>query len=312
MSLSLERKPVAPGGQVPPARVVTAKVTLGQRLREIWAARELLTAMVRKELKVKYKDSALGFLWSMLNPLMYLVIFYLVFTKFLPNGIPLFPIWLLSGLLVWNFFSSVLPSATSAVVGNASLIKKVSFPREVLPLATVGAGLVHFTLQGTVMLAGLIVFQHGINPGFMALVPFAMLTLVVLTAGLAIFLAAVNVYVRDSQHLIELMLLAWFWMTPIIYPFAPVAKRFTDIDLPQWLFALNPLTPVVLTFQRAIYNRTEIVRPGNPDGPLRLLPEVGLGYHLLLLTMLLAASTVFLVGAMAFFRRVEGNFAEQL
>jgi len=306
VTLSLEREPLAPPDDAP-ARVLTAKVTLRQRVGEIWNRRELLASLVRKELKVKYKDSALGFIWSMLNPMMYLVIFYLVFSIFLPNGIPLFPIWLLSGLLVWNFFSSVLPSATGSVVGNASLVKKVSFPREVLPLASVGAGLVHFCLQSTVLLAGLVVFKHGVNPPFLAIVPYAMLTLVVFTAAAAIFLAAVNVYVRDAQHLIELALLAWFWMTPIIYPFAQVAKRFTDKSLPADLFMLNPLTPVVATFQRGIYNRTTVNK-----GTLVLLPDYSVLHHLILLTGLLAVSLVLLVGAMAFFRRVEGNFAEEL
>lgn len=309
MALSFDRPPVAPRGAAP-ARVITARVSLRQRVGEIWAARELLVAMVRKELKVKYKDSALGFVWSMLNPVMYLVIFYLVFSIFLKNGIPLFPIWLLSGLLVWNLFSSVLPSGTGSVVGNSSLVKKVSFPREVLPLSCVGAGLVHFCLQGSVLLAGLVVFRHGVNPSFLAIVPYALLVLVVLTAGLAIFLSAVNVYVRDSQHLLELTLLAWFWMTPIIYPFRQVSDRLVGNDLPQWLFMINPLTPIVTTFQRAIYNRTEIPRAG--DVPIPMLPEVGVGYHLILLTVLLVISTAILVGAMAFFRKVEGNFAEEL
>ena len=295
----------------PPARVITAKVTLVQRLREIVAARELLVAMVRKELKIKYKDSALGFVWSMLNPAMYLVIFYLVFSVFLGNGIPLFPIWLLSGLLVWNLFSSVLPSATSAVVGNASLVKKVAFPREVLPLASVGAGMVHFVLQCGVLLAGLLVFQHGINPAFFAIVPYALLVLIVLTAGLAIFLSAVNVYVRDSQHLLELALLAWFWMTPIIYPYRFVGDKLPGKGLPEWLFMLNPLTPIVMTFQRAIYNTTT-AKDINGGGPINMLPDVGVAYHLVALTILLAASTVFLVLAMRLFRKLEGNFAEEL
>ncbi len=287
--------------------MVTAQVSLGRRLREIWGARELLVALVRKELKVKYKGSAVGFVWSMLNPVMYLVIFYLVFSTILDNGIPLFPIWLLCGLLVWNFFSSVLPSATVAIVSNGALIKKVSFPREVLPLASVGAGMVHFALQGSVLLAALLVFRHGVDLAFLALLPYAMVALVVLTSALAIFLAALNVYVRDSQHLLDLALLAWFWMTPIIYPFRQAGDKLVENGLPQWLFMLNPLTPVVVTFQRAIYNRTTVER-----GNMKLLPEVGLGYHLLLLTALLAVGVALLVGAMAFFRRVEGNFAEEL
>ena len=306
MSLSIGREPDAPL-EGSPARVVTAKVSLARRLGEIWGARELLVAMVRKELKIKYKGSAVGFVWSMLNPAMYLAIFYLVFSFILNNGIPLFPIWLLSGLLVWNFFSSVLPSATVAIVGNGALIKKVSFPREVLPLASVGAGLVHFALQGAVLLAALVVFRHGVDPAFLVLVPYAIVALVVLTSALAIFLAAVNVYVRDAQHLLDLALLAWFWLTPIIYPFRQAGDKLIDAGLPQWLFMLNPLTPVVVTFQRAIYNRTTVEKSN-----VKLLPEVGIGYHLVLLSVLFAASIGLLVAAMAFFRRVEGSFAEEL
>ncbi|MEJ7763941.1 MAG: ABC transporter permease [Acidimicrobiales bacterium] len=304
MTASVRRGRSAPTDEAP-ARVVTAKVSLARRLREILGARQLLVALVRKELKVKYKGSAVGFLWSMLNPAMYLVIFYVVFATILDNGIPLFPIWLLCGLLVWNFFSAVLPSATVAIVGNGALIKKVAFPREVLPLASVGAGLVHFALQGLVLLAGLIVFRHGVDPGFMLLVPYAVVTLVVLTSALAIFLSAVNVYVRDAQHLLDLALLGWFWMTPIIYPFRLASDKLVEQGLPQWIFMLNPLTPIVTTFQRAIYNRTTV-------GEVKLLPEVGVGYHLVLLTALLAVSLVLLVAAMAVFRRVEGNFAEEL
>src|SRR5207248_4697248 len=127
----------------PPFRVVSARINLRQRFRDIWAYRELLGGLVRKELKVKYKNSVLGFLWSMLNPALYLVVFYVVFQLILKNGIPQFAIFLLAGLLVWNLFSTALPGATGSVVGNSGLVKKVAFPREVLALSSVGAALVH-------------------------------------------------------------------------------------------------------------------------------------------------------------------------
>ena len=108
---------------------------------------ELLTELVRKDLKVKYKNSALGFIWSLANPLLYLAVFTLVFTFFLDNGVPEFAVLFMSGFLVWNFFNSATLDATGAVVGNANLVRKVRFPRVVLPLASVGFAGVHFVLQ---------------------------------------------------------------------------------------------------------------------------------------------------------------------
>src|SRR6202011_842842 len=120
-------------------RVVSARVNLRQHVRDIWLYRELLLGLTRKELKVKYKNSVLGFLWSMLNPATSLLVFYVVFQVILKNGIPYFAIYLISGILVWNLFSNALPQACGSVVNNGPIVKKVSFPREVLALASVGA-----------------------------------------------------------------------------------------------------------------------------------------------------------------------------
>src|SRR6478609_495138 len=135
------------------ARVVRARITARERLVRIFKYHELLVGMVRKELKIKYKNSILGFAWSLLNPLLYLVVFYIAFEKILGSGIPSFPIYLLSGLLVWNLFSTGLGSACGSVVGNAGLVKKVDFPREILPLAAVGSTLIQFFLQSIVLFA---------------------------------------------------------------------------------------------------------------------------------------------------------------
>jgi ABC-2 type transport system permease protein len=288
-------------------REVRPHRTVPQRVSDVWQARELLVALVRKELKVKYKDSALGFVWSMLNPALYLVVFYVVFSLFLHNGIPLFPIWLLTGLLVWNFFSMVLPTATGTLVANASLVKKVAFPREVLPLAAVGAGLVHFCLQGLVLLAALLAFQHGVAPAYLPLLPLAMVYLVLLSAALAIALSAINVYVRDAQHLLELVILAWFWMTPIVYPYRQVGDSLIRHGLPSWLFLVNPVTPVVLTFQRALYASTTV-----NNGTLPLLPTWGPLQLLAPLLIGIVGSVVLLLGSIHFFGRLEANFAEEL
>jgi ABC-2 type transport system permease protein len=294
-----------------PARVVSARVPTRQRVAEIWKCRELLTAMVRKELKVKYKDSAIGFAWSMLNPAMYLVIYYLVFSIFLRNGIPLFPIWLLSGLLVWNFFSGALSAATGSVVGNSALVKKVSFPREILPLASVGASLVHFCLQSLVLLASLALFRHGVDPAFIFLVPGTLLVLVALASALGLLLAATNVYVRDLQHLLELVLAAWFWLTPIIYPFRQIGERLQAHGIPSWVFLLNPLTPIVVTFQRAIYNDTTVLNTVDKT-PIRMLYPTSVIEQIGLLAIVLVLALGVLWIAMRVFQRLEGNFAEEL
>ena len=130
--------------------------------------------MVRTELKVRYKNSALGFAWSLVNPLLYLVVFYIAFDLILGAGIPAFPLFLLSGLLVWNLFSAGLGAATGAVVGNAGLIKKVSFPREILPLASIGAALVHFFLQSAVLAAAFLVTRWNVAWAYIPLLPLAL------------------------------------------------------------------------------------------------------------------------------------------
>ena len=165
-------------------RTFTHRTTMVGRLKEIAAHRELLLNLVRLELKAKYKASALGFAWSLLNPAMYLVVFYIAFDVILGSGIPRFPIYLLSGLLVWNFFTTALNTGTGSVVAGAGLVKKVWFPREILPLASVGAALVHFFLQLLVLVAALIAVRHPVGWAELPLLPLALVDLILLAAGL--------------------------------------------------------------------------------------------------------------------------------
>ena len=294
--------------QPAPTRVVSSRPSVIRRLADIWRYRELLVGLVRKELKVKYKNSALGFLWSMLNPALYLVVFYVVFQLILKAGIPSFAIFLLSGLLVWNLFSAGVSAATGSVVANSAIVKKVAFPREILALASIGAALVHFFLQAVVLLAALVLFRYPPSLTFMVLVPVALVALVVFASALGILLAAVNVYARDTEHLLELVLLAWFWMTPIVYPYRLVADR---LGANAFLYRINPVTPVVLSFQRAIYNKIE---PEGANGAaVNILPVgKGIAWYLLQLGVVTAASVALLFFALSVFGRVEGNFAEEL
>lgn len=288
-------------------RVVSNRRGTWARLAEIYRYRELLVGMVRKDLKVRYKNSFLGFLWTMVNPALYLVVFWLVFTKFLGSAVPDFPLYFLSGLLVWNLFSSGVAAATGSVVGAAGIVKKVYFPREILPISAVGASLVHFFLQGVVLVVAFAIFQHQIDwLNLWALVP-AIVALLALAVSLGVLLSAVNVYMRDTQHLLELVLLAWFWMTPVVYAYMMVASKtawFVDI------WKLNPVIPTVLTFQRVLYNRTSYESGGKT---VQILPaDASIWWYVGRCGIVLAVAIVIGYVAIRVFDRAEGNFAEEL
>jgi ABC-2 type transport system permease protein len=291
-------------------RVVQPRSSVLERFRRIVKYHELLVGMTRKELKVKYKNSILGFAWSLLNPLLYLVVFYIAFVKILGSGVPAFPIYLLSGLLVWNLFSMGLSGACTSVVANSGLVKKVSFPREILPLAAIGSMLVHFFLQSLVLFAVLALIRWDVAWAYVPLLPVALLALLLLTGALGILLSATNVYLRDTQHFLELALLAWFWVTPIVYGFMTIDRRPGGWFKYVWLS--NPVTPIVLIFQRAIYARLDNpkIAPGLPGH--QILPHWGMGTYLLYLGYSFAVGFVIFAIAIAVFGRSEANFAEEL
>jgi ABC-2 type transport system permease protein len=267
---------------------------------------ELLTELVRKDLKVKYKNSALGFIWSLANPLLYLAVFSLVFIEILKNGIPAFPVLFMSGFLVWNFFNLATLSGTGSVVGNANLVRKVRFPRVVLPLSSVGFAGVHFVLQLGVLLALLLVFyRDAFGAQLILLVP-ALAVVVVFATAMALLSSALNVRFRDVEHLLEVILLAWFWLTPIVYPVTYIRDNLAGSS--PWLFRLymaNPMTGVVTAMQRAIY-----VHPV-ADGQ-QILPSGGYSFYLTWLGVGGVIALALLAVGLWTFRRLQADFAEEL
>jgi ABC-2 type transport system permease protein len=297
-------------------RIVSSRVGLRQRVADIWEYRQLLVGMTRKELKVKYKNSILGFVWSMLNPATSLVVFYVVFQIVLKNGIPFFAIYLISGILVWNIFQNGLTGACGSVVGNAAIVKKVAFPRETLPLASVGAALVHFFLQSVVLVIFLGIFRYIPDFSYLWLLIPALVAALLLASALGVLLAAINVKLRDTQHLLEIALQVWFWATPIVYPFRLVADRITPNSgtASHILFALyrvNPVTPIVLTFQRAIYGRPEPFGANHTRVPI-LPAHVTQWWYLWQLLVVMGFSVALFLFALSVFGRREGSFAEEL
>jgi len=307
-----------------PTRVVAARVSIWLRLGELWRARELFFFLVRKEIKVKYKNSALGFLWSMLNPALTLAVFYVLFTFFLPNGIPNFVIYMFSAMLVWNLFQTAVLTGTSTIVSNAAIVKKVAFPREILSLAAVGSAFMFFLFQSIVLLAFMIAFWHRPDWSALWLVIPALAAIVVFSAALAVFLSAVNVYLRDTQHLVEVLLMAWFWAIPGIYAYSGRVHdglvKHTIFGIPGthliWLYFANPVTPVVMSFQRVFYNvvhpRSTLASQHHALIPHGVMAHYGIHWYVGSDLAVLAGSLLLLLGAMVVFGRLEGNFAEEL
>jgi ABC-2 type transport system permease protein len=300
--------------QVSPALEVSKRPNPFQRVAYLWRYRELVANLTRKELKVKYKNSVLGFVWSLLNPLMYLVVFSLVFNIISAVPVPYYGIFFLSGLLAWNLFSAALGQGTSAITGNAQLVTKVWFPREALVLASVFSALVHFFLQSIVLLVALLVFQRSPDYAFFPIFLFALVVLMLFATSLAIGLSAVNVYLRDTQHLLEVALLGWFWLSAVAYPFGLVEEKLDGRfgAGSAWIAGLNPVLTIVITFQRTLYNPDYSGTSQSAINEANSLPFHPWTWYMTLLGGAFAVSLVLLFGSLWLFSRLEDNFAEEI
>ncbi len=228
-----------------------------RRLVELYRYRELIKNLVIRDLKVRYKNSVLGVLWSLLNPLLMTLVFTVVFTLLVPTGkLQHFPVFFMSGFLPWAFFSTSVIAATGSIVGNAHLIKKVYFPREILPLSVVLANLVNFLLALLVLFAMLAVFRMRLNLAVLML-PLIILAELIFALGMAFLLSTANVFYRDTQHILEILLQAWFFLTPIFYPIdiLPKSQKLLGltVDLQLWLRRLNPMASLVASYQDVLY-----------------------------------------------------------
>jgi ABC-2 type transport system permease protein len=281
------------------------------RLRELGRAREILSNLVRKEVKVKYKSSLLGVAWSMLNPILYLAVFSLVFTVVLPRGVPHFAIYLLSGLLPWSLFSTALAMSARSVVDNGNLVNKVYFPREVLPLASLGAALVDFVLEAVVLAAFMLAFAYDFWGTNLLLLPLSFVALLLFTAAMGLWVSALNVRYRDTQHLLSVALLLWFWFTPIVYPSGLLYETLGTREVlgvsAFHLALVNPMVGIVMGFQRALYR---VVSPVGADGAV--LAPVSLAWLALLVGAVAVGSLILLWLAWRTFFRMSGDFAEEL
>jgi ABC-2 type transport system permease protein len=295
-----------------PVRVVSARANLRTRLRNLWSRRELLTSLVSSDIRIKYKNSALGIFWSMLSPALTLGIYDLVFSVITKNGYPNFALYLFSGLVVWNMFQNAVNMATGVIVDRAGLVKKVSFPREILALANVGAAVVYFAIQLGVLCLFMLALGRSPAWSFLWILPISFITLYLLTASVAIVMSAVTVYLRDMRHLMEVLLQLWFWLSPVVYSYQnTIALRLHDHGV-TWVYFLNPVTLIIITFQRIFYVKTTVLSTVAPHPPLQILPTWNMSTFFYANASLLALVVVIFLGSLMIFGRLEGNFESEL
>jgi lipopolysaccharide transport system permease protein len=219
-------------------------------LRDLWAHRDLFYFLIWRDVKVRYKQTALGVAWAVLQPLLTMVVFTVIFGRLagVPSDGEPYPIFVYAGLLPWNFFNQAVTTSSNSLIGNAALITKVYFPRLVIPGAAVGAGLVDFAIAAVILFV--MAFHYGIAFGasILMLIPLALLT-TLFAVGVGMWMSALNVKYRDVRYALPFLLQIWMYVTPIIYPVTFIPQRW------HWLILLNPLSGIIQGFRSAIFGR---------------------------------------------------------
>jgi ABC-type polysaccharide/polyol phosphate export permease len=219
-------------------------------LAALFRYRGLIQSLVARELKARYRGSALGFFWSFINPLMLLLVYSFVFKYIMPanwKGIEHYELFLFCGLLPWTWFSSSLLESSGVLISGGNLIKKVLFPAEILPIVTVLSNMVHFFFGLAILVVFLIWFQAPISPLELLWFPVVVLVQLILTLGFALILSALTVHFRDVRDIIGNLMTFWFFATPIIYPY---------LEMQPWqlkLLNFNPFTHLAITYQEILF-----------------------------------------------------------
>jgi lipopolysaccharide transport system permease protein len=252
--------------------------------RELWAYRELLWVLVGRDIRVRYQQAVLGAGWAILRPFLTMVIFSVVFGHLagIPSdGYP-YPVFVYAGLLPWTFFAAALSTSGNSVVGSANLISKVYFPRMIIPLSSIGAGVVDLLIASAILLLMMLWYGVGWSLHLLA-APVLILALVITALGIGTLLSALTVTYRDFIHLTPFLVQIWMYVTPVIFPVGLVPEPW------QWLLYLNPMTGLVEGFRSAFL--------GKPFD----LPGIGIS---------LTIGAVLLAAGVAYFEKVERRFAD--
>jgi lipopolysaccharide transport system permease protein len=277
------------------------------KLRELWGYRELIANLVLRDLRVRYKGSALGYLWTQIAPLMMMAVFWLVFNFVMPSGIAMFPVFLIVGLLAWNFCSEAVMGGARSVIDNANLIKKVFFPREVLPLVSVFSSLLSYLLSLPMMFLVMAAVQllalGRLNFAWtLAYLPVLIVIQTLLLAGVALFTSALAVHFRDFVHLLGILVQLWFFLTPVIYALDSLQAEIGGVQLARVIRWANPMASLIEFYREVLYGTA--VEIGK-------VPTPGLPALTSVLRVLVTALVMLAVGYW-FFQRRSGQFGEEI
>ena len=253
--------------------------------KNLYKYRELLKNNIKKEIRGKYKKSALGIVWSFLNPLLQIAVYALVFPLILKVKQENYLIFLCTGLIPWTFFSTALSRAAFTVIENGNIVKKVYFPREILPISIVSAEAVNFLISSIIILFFVIFGGMGISK-YIIFYPLILLTQYLLIIAISFILSAITVFLRDIQHLIGIALQLLFYATPIVYASNTIPPEFS------WIINLNPMTYIINGYRDIFYNQT--------------MPDI------LSITILLCGTIIAVVIGYCIFNKLQKGFAEEL
>ena len=253
-------------------------------LRELWAYRELLIVLTMRDIKVRYKQTVLGVAWAILQPFTTMVVFTIFFghlAKMPSDGYP-YPVFVYSALLPWTFFANAITNSSNSLVGSAHLISKVYFPRLIIPLSSVGAGLVDFVTASSILLAMMLFYGVGWSLNLL-MAPVLLAEVIFIAVGVGICLSALTVTYRDFRYVVPFMIQVWMFVTPIIYPSSLIPTQW------RWLVYLNPMSGLIENFRAVFLGRA--------------FDYIGLGISTGV------AISLFIAG-IAYFERVERRFAD--
>ena len=218
-----------------------------KRIKEIYAYREMIFSLVKRDLKGRYKGSVLGFLWTFLNPLLQLAVYTMVFSVIMRAGIKDYYLFLFVALIPWIFFSSSLTGGASCIMAQQDMVKKIYFPREVLPIAHVTSQFINMLLSFIVVFAVLIFAGYTMNPLAILCLPVIMIVEYILALGLTMIMSAVTVYLRDMEYILGIITMAWQFLTPVMYSIEQAPEEV------QMIFQINPMTSVIVAYRDILY-----------------------------------------------------------
>ncbi len=269
-----------------------------EHLRQLVRYRELIRNLTLRDLKVRYRNSIFGFLWAWGNPILMTLVFTVVFTILNRSAVTRFPLFIMVGWLVWTFTTSAINDGIGSVVSNSNLVKKIYFPREVLPASAVLANGANFLLA--LPLLGILILVYGVSvgPQLLLYLPVIFLSQLAFVMGLSFILSAINVYYRDTHVIIGVALTAWFFLTPVFYPVKFLTGNWNGIDLARLMYIVNPMASIIESYRNIFYGSVEGGPPGAPD------------FDFLLRTFLTSLLT--LVVGYYLFIRLSRRFGEEL